>query len=172
MGVCTMYSWQHEELLTECGLTIVLETQRLGSDQIEVFKILNGYENTDSNFFLKISTGKITRRHNFTLVKEHSGLDVREYSFSQRTTNVWSKLSTDCVHVSSVNILNERIDRYLVTHTWVSYCSVNLSSWPSSFFTLPWYFFFAFSNALTRALQITSQGWIFLLISIMCTSNF
>ena len=37
--------------LKECGLT-TLETRRLRGDQIEVFKILNGYENIDSNFFL------------------------------------------------------------------------------------------------------------------------
>ena len=33
----------YEELLKECGLT-TLETRRLRGDQIQVFKILNGYE--------------------------------------------------------------------------------------------------------------------------------
>ena len=37
----------YEERLNECGLT-TLETRRLRGDQIEVFKILNGYENIDS----------------------------------------------------------------------------------------------------------------------------
>ena len=39
----------------ECGLT-TLETRILGGDQIqiEVFEILNGYENIDSNFFFEI----------------------------------------------------------------------------------------------------------------------
>ena len=32
--------------LKECGLT-TLETQRLRGDQIEMFKILNGYKNSD-----------------------------------------------------------------------------------------------------------------------------
>ena len=36
-------------------------------------------------------------------MKKQSRLDVRKYSFSQRTINVWNKLSTDCVHASSVN---------------------------------------------------------------------
>ena len=57
---------------------------------------------------------KITRRHNFTLVKKQSRLDVRKFSFSQRTINVWTKLSTECVHASSVNMFKNIIDKYLV----------------------------------------------------------
>ena len=48
------------------------------------------------------------------LEKKQSRLDVRMYSFSQRTINIWNKLSTDCVHASSVNMFKNRIDKYLV----------------------------------------------------------
>ena len=41
----------YEMLLKECGST-TLETRRLRGDQIEVFLILNGYENIDKYFFL------------------------------------------------------------------------------------------------------------------------
>ena len=71
---------------------------KIKGDQIEVFKILNGYENIDSNIFFEIKESKITRGHTYTLVKKQSRLDVRKYSFSQRTINVWNNLSTDCVH--------------------------------------------------------------------------
>ena len=76
---------------------------KIKGDQIEVFTILNGYENIDSNIVLEIKEGKITRGHNYTLVKKQSRLDVRKYSFSQRTINVRNKLSTDCVHASNIN---------------------------------------------------------------------
>ena len=54
-----------------------------------MFMILNGYENIDSNIFFEIKESKTTRGHNYTLVKKQSRLDVRKYSFSQRTINVW-----------------------------------------------------------------------------------
>ena len=46
-------------------------------------------------------------------------LDVRKYSFSQRTINVWNNLSTDCVHASSV--FKNKIDKYLVKAGYTRY---------------------------------------------------
>ena len=79
-----------------------------------MFKILKGYENIDSNICFEIKESKLTRGHNFTLVKKQSRLDVRKFSFSQRTINVWNILSTGYVHASSVNMFKNRIDKYLV----------------------------------------------------------
>ena len=70
-----------------------------------MFKILNGYENIESNVFLEIKESKITRGHNFTLVNKQSRFDVRKFSFSQRTINVWNKLSAECVHASQGSTL-------------------------------------------------------------------
>ena len=102
-----------------------------------MFKILNGYENIDSNIFFELKKIKITRGHNFTLVKKQSRLDVRKYSFSQRTINVWNKLSTDCVHATSdINVFKNRIDKYLVkavthkireSYTWDSMSRLSIS---------------------------------------------
>ena len=64
-------------------------------------------------FFSKIKESQINRGHYFTPVKEQSRLDVRKYSFSQRTITVWNKLSTNCVHASSINMLMNRIDKCL-----------------------------------------------------------
>ena len=46
-----------------------------------MFKILNGYENIDSNIFFTIKESKMTRGYNLTLVKNQSRLDVRKFSF-------------------------------------------------------------------------------------------
>ena len=48
------------------------------------------------------------------LVKIQRRFDVRKYSFSQRTINVWNRVSTDCVHASSGNMFKNLIDKYLV----------------------------------------------------------
>ena len=52
--VCTTYrNITYEIRLKESGLT-TLETRRLRQDQIEVFKILNGYENIVRNIFFSV----------------------------------------------------------------------------------------------------------------------
>ena len=79
----------YEKPLKECGLT-TLETRRLRGDQIEVFKILNGYENINRNMFFSVKKDRKTRGHEVTLVKEQCRLDVRKFSFSQRTVNEWN----------------------------------------------------------------------------------
>ena len=72
-------------------------------------------------FFFEIKENKITRGHNYKLVKKQSRLDVRKYSFSQRTINVWNNLSTDCVHASSVIMFKNKIDKYLVKAGYTLY---------------------------------------------------
>ena len=52
----------YEMRLKECGLT-TLETRRLRGDQIEVLKILNGYENIDRNMFFAVKEERRTRGH-------------------------------------------------------------------------------------------------------------
>ena len=50
----------YKSRLLRCGLT-TLETRRLRGDQIEVFKIVNGYEDVDRNMFFKLKEGSRTR---------------------------------------------------------------------------------------------------------------
>ena len=75
-----------EERLKGCGLT-TLETRKLRGDQIEVFKILNGYENIDRNMFFSLKKNSRTRGHEVKLVKVVCRLYIRRYSFSRRKIN-------------------------------------------------------------------------------------
>ena len=66
----------YESRLLQCGLT-TLETRRLREDQIEEFKIVNGYEDVDRNVFFKLKEGSRTRRHNgWTLDKPMASLST------------------------------------------------------------------------------------------------
>ena len=98
--------------LKECGLT-TLETRRLRRDQIEVFKILDGYENIDRNIIYSVKEKRKTRGHGVTLAKKQCRLDIRKISFSQRTVNEWNRSSAGCVGASSVNMFKNKIDMYL-----------------------------------------------------------
>ena len=60
---------------------------RLRGDQIEAFKILNGYENINKNMFFSFKKDCRTRGHEVKLVKDQCRLDIRKHSFSQRTIN-------------------------------------------------------------------------------------
>ena len=55
----------YEERLKECGLT-TLETGWLRGDQIEVYKLLNGYENINRNSFVSFKKDNRTREHEVT----------------------------------------------------------------------------------------------------------
>ena len=55
-------------------------------------------------YFYTVKKERRTRGHGVTLAKKQCRLDIREFSFSQRTVNKWNRLSADCVGASSVNI--------------------------------------------------------------------
>ena len=78
-----------------------------------MFKILNGYENINRNIFFSVKEEIRTRGHGIALAKKHCRLDIRKFSFSQRTVNKWNRLSADCVGASSVNMFKNKIDIYL-----------------------------------------------------------
>ena len=70
------------KLVKECGLT-TLETRWLRGDQIEVFKILNEYENIDRNMFFSLKKDSRTRGHEVKLVK-YENIDRNIFSHSRK----------------------------------------------------------------------------------------
>ena len=87
-------------------------------DQIKVFKVLNGYENIDTNMFFSLKKNSRTRGHGVKLVKDQCRLDIRKYSFSQNKITEWNKLSMDCITASSVNMFKKRLMR--ISGGWVT----------------------------------------------------
>ena len=69
--------------------------------------------NIDRNIFFTVKEERRTRGHGVTLAKKQCRLDIRKFSFSQRTVNEWNRLSADCVGASSVNVFKNKIDIYL-----------------------------------------------------------
>ena len=43
--------------------------------------------------------------YKITLTKEQCELDIRKFSFIQRTVNEWNRLYADCVGASTVHVL-------------------------------------------------------------------
>ena len=80
---------------------------------MKFFKILYGYKILIEICFSHTQKENRTRGYEVKLVKDQCRLDIRKYSFSQKTINYWNKLSTDCVTASSVNMFKNKIDTYL-----------------------------------------------------------
>ena len=77
--------------------------------------------------FLSLKKDSRIRGHQVNLVKDQCRLDIRKYSFSQRTVNEWNKLSTDCVTASSVNMFKNKVDTYLRRSGYMQMNIVGLS---------------------------------------------
>ena len=77
-----------------------------------------GMKNIVRNIVFSLKKDSRTRGHDATLVKDQCRLDLRKYSFSQRTINDWNKLSTYCVNVSSVNMFQNKIYQQSWLHTY------------------------------------------------------
>ena len=67
----------YKERLKQCCLPTV-ETRRLRGDQIEVLKILNGYENIYINILFSLKKDSRSRGHEVALVKDQCRLDTRK----------------------------------------------------------------------------------------------
>ena len=72
-----------------------------------MFKILNGYKNIDRNICFSVKEERRTRGHGVTLLlaKKQCRLDIKKFSFSQRTLNEWNRLSADCIGASTVVLI-------------------------------------------------------------------
>jgi len=85
-----------------------LDTRRIRGDIIEVFKILNGFENLNPCSFFTLSTAP-TRDHSIKLVKPRRN----KFSFAHRIIDIWNSLDENIVACDLLNSFRHRIENLL-----------------------------------------------------------
>ena len=68
--------------------------------------------------FFALKKDSRTKGHQVKFANDQCILDIRKYSFSQRTINEWNKLSTDYVTASSVNMFKNKGRLHVDEHCW------------------------------------------------------
>ena len=101
----------YEERLHRLGLT-TLEERRVRGDQIEVYKILNGFENINREKFFqyRVYQGNM-RGHNHMLHKQQVNKEKRRHFFSQRIVNIWNNQNQEVIEATTVNQFKDRFDK-------------------------------------------------------------
>ena len=95
-----------EDRLRYVNLT-TLETRRLRSDLIAVFKIFKGFDDLNTSKFFDLSQAH-TRGHSLKLMKPRCRLDIRKFSFAYRVIDIWNIIECD-----SINGFKTRIDKFV-----------------------------------------------------------
>ena len=109
------FNLPYEERLKQLWLP-TLEYRRLRADVIEVYKIINQYDQININKFFTIMDNTTTRSNSIKLYKRRSRLNVRANIFSNREVNVWSSLPKEAVLAPSVNAFMSRPDKHWNGH--------------------------------------------------------
>ena len=76
--------------------------RRKRGDMIQLFKILNGFENIDAQTMFTFATSQ-TRGHNKKLYKSRCAKGFRQHSFCIRSIDQWNRLSHNVIDSSTVN---------------------------------------------------------------------
>ena len=106
----------YEEKLAKLGLQS-LEDRRVRGDQIETFKYLHGYNDTDPHrlfSFVRDRHAKDTRSYaSDNLVPEKTNLNIRKYFYANRVIGVWNDLPAEVKDSVSVNSFKNNYDIYI-----------------------------------------------------------
>ena len=100
----------YEDRLKVLGLPTLLY-RRDRADIIQIFKILNKYEEVNITNNLKLSGNTTTRGHSNKLVKVRPRNRLGQNRFCNRITNNWNALSDTTVKASSVNSFKTRLNK-------------------------------------------------------------
>ena len=99
----------YTDRLVTLGLP-TLEYRRQRADVIQAYKLLNGFDKTDTDMLVKRERST-TRGHNHKLFKPRARLDTRKYAFSNRVIDTWNALPSDVVEAQTINSFKSRLNR-------------------------------------------------------------
>ena len=86
-----------------------LETRRLRGQLIQVFKIINDFDEIKN--ILVLDNNSITRNNGLKLRGKTFKTDIAKNFFTNRIVDVWNKLPSDVVSANTINEFKNRIDK-------------------------------------------------------------
>ena len=112
--VSGLQSCNYKERLKELGLQS-LEARRVRGDMIQVWKIINNYDNLEKNVFFEPVKQNIQatrlRTVDININKRRANTDIRKYSFSNRIVNTWNTLPEKIKRSKSINVFKNMYDK-------------------------------------------------------------
>ena len=78
---------------------------------IEVFKLLNNFENINHEQFFELDFSN-RRGHSMKLKKQRARTNLRQQFFSLRVVNEWNSLPPQVIGAKSINSFKNLIDKY------------------------------------------------------------
>ena len=87
-----------------------MDHRRKRGDMIQLFKILNGFENIDAQTMFTFATSQ-TRGHNKKLYKPRCAKGFRQHSFGIRSIDPWNSLPQNVIDSSTVNEFKNKLDK-------------------------------------------------------------
>ena len=102
----------YKERLDRLGL-LSLERRRLRGDLIEVYKIMRGIDQLDSQHLFQMIGESKTRGHRFKVRGERYKRVQRGNFFTQRLVNVWNELPEIVVDAGTILSFKKHLNSYM-----------------------------------------------------------
>ena len=99
----------YENRLKTLNIT-TLEYRRNRNDMLQVYRLINGLDNTDLNLFFQLDTSRRTRGHSYKLTKPRANTTIRANVFSHRAINPWNALNDNVVCANTINSFKDRLE--------------------------------------------------------------
>ena len=124
----TLRNYPYKERLKRLHLHS-LEVRRVRGQLIEVFKILNGFDNVKSSLLIR-DDNPLTRNNGFKLIGRRFHTDTAKHFFTNKVVRIWNLLPSSVVTSLTINQFKNRLDKYFTDENLArisSICDLNLN---------------------------------------------